>query len=205
VSLFGTAWPHGVIAGFWEEDTPEALFDDVLSWVVIVLAVLAGLFVLIVLVGALLPRRHVAARTSHVGRPPEAVWEVLTDYSLVPTWHKEVVAIDPLPARAGRAVWRQTFKGNYPVLLEVAEATVPRHLAWVIGDEKGPFRGRWDFKLEPADGGCRVILTERGEIPNPFYRFMARLLLDPAKYLERYLQALVGRLGGPAADDDDEP
>jgi uncharacterized protein YndB with AHSA1/START domain len=172
---------------------------DVVYWLLIALGVLAGVFALIAVVGAFLPRRHVVSRALLVGRPPAAVWEVLTDYAAVPSWHKDVVAVERLADRDGRPVWRETYKGNYPILVETAEAVPPCRLVRAIADEKGPFRGSWEFDLEPLDdGGCRVTLTERGEIANPFFRFMARLLMDPAAYLERYQQALARRLVGPA-------
>ena len=55
---------------------------------------------------------------------------------------------------------------------------------------KGPFRGRWEFDIVPREHGSTITITEHGEIPNPFFRFMARMFMDPAMYLELYLKAL---------------
>jgi uncharacterized protein YndB with AHSA1/START domain len=168
---------------------------DVLYWVLIALAILAGIFVLIVLVGSFLSRRHVAARALKTAKSPEEVWQIITDFPTVPTWHKDIKTVERLPDRNGHPVWRETYKGNYPIQLETTEADPPRRLVRTIADEKGPFSGRWEFDLAAADGGCRLTITERGEVSNPFFRFMARLLMDPALYLEMYLRALAARLG----------
>jgi uncharacterized protein YndB with AHSA1/START domain len=172
---------------------------EVFYWVMIALAILVGIFVLIVLIGSFLPRRHVVARTLKTARSPEEVWQVITDYEAVPTWHKDVKAVARLPDRNGHPVWRETYKGNYPIQLEITEAVAPRRLVRAIADEKGPFSGCWEFDMVPEDGGCRVTLTERGDIANPFFRFMARLFMDPALYLVMYLRALAVRLGDQPA------
>jgi uncharacterized protein YndB with AHSA1/START domain len=172
---------------------------EVTDWLLLAVGFVAGIFALVVLVGAFLPRRHVVARAAVLPGSPQAVWEVVTDLAALPSWHKEVVGVERLPDRDERPAWRQTFKGNYPVLVETVASLPPRRVVWAIADEAGPFHGQWEFDLDPYDGGCRVTLTERGEIPNPFFRFMARLLMDPARYLERYLQALAVRQGGAAA------
>jgi uncharacterized protein YndB with AHSA1/START domain len=169
--------------------------DGPLSWLLIALGVLAGVFLLIILAGSVLPRRHVVARALKTTRPVEEVWKVLTDIEALPTWHDGVVSVQRLPDHEGRPVWLEVYRGNYPIRLETTEAVPPRRLVRTVADASGPFRGRWEFDLSPRDGGCRVTLTEHGEVPNPFFRFMARLFMDPALYLEIYLRALAGKLG----------
>jgi len=95
-------------------------------------------------------------------------------------------------------VWRETFVGGYPMRLETVEAAPPRRLVRAIADEKGPFAGRWEIDVAPIDTGCRVTIIEYGDVANPFFRFMARLFMNPAMYLEIYLKALAGKFGEPA-------
>ena len=71
-------------------------------------------------------------------------------------------------------------------------------LVRTIADEKGPFRGRWEYDITAQEQGSKITITEHGEIPNPFFRFMARVFMDPAMYLELYLKALAKKFNEPA-------
>lgn len=168
---------------------------DVITWLLIGAGVLVGVFVLIALVGAFLPRSHDVARSLPTGKCPEAVWQIITDFPSVPSWHKDVTKVERLPDHNGHAVWRETYHGNYPMTLEITEYVEPRRMIRQIADVKGPFSGYWQFDLSPTDAGTVITITEHGEIPNPFFRFMARLFMRPEIYLEAYLKALAGRLG----------
>jgi uncharacterized protein YndB with AHSA1/START domain len=168
---------------------------DVIFWIAIGLGCVIGVLAVIALVGCFLPRFHVAARTLRSKQPPEEVWRIITDFAATPSWHPEVRAVERVPDQQGREIWRETDKRGYPMLLETVEAVPPRHLVRAIGDEDGPFSGQWHFELAPEGSGCRLTLTERGQIPNPFFRFMFRLFMTTTFYLEMYLKALAVRLG----------
>lgn len=172
--------------------------DGILWWVVIGVGALAGILALVTAIGALLPKRHVASRAVRLKQPPEEVWKVVTDFAAAPAWHRAVQQVERLADKDGHEVWRETYAGGYPIVLETKEAVPPRRLVRSIADESGPFTGRWEFALSPEDGGTRVTLTEHGEVRNPFFRFMARAFMDPAAYLELYLKALADRFGEPA-------
>jgi hypothetical protein len=45
-------------------------------------------------------------------------------------------------------------------------------------------------EIVPAEGGCAVTITERGEIYNPVFRFVAHLILGYTGTMEGYLNAL---------------
>jgi len=48
-----------------------------MKWVMLIGGVLVGVVVLVAVVGAMLPVRHVAARTARVGRPPAEVFALV--------------------------------------------------------------------------------------------------------------------------------
>jgi uncharacterized protein YndB with AHSA1/START domain len=168
---------------------------DVLFWVAVGVGCVAGVLAIVALIGCFLPRFHVAARTLKSKRPPEEVWQVISDFAATPTWHPEVKTVERVAAEQGRDIWRETDKRGYPMLLETLEAVPPCRLVRAIGDEDGPFSGQWAFDLVPDGLGCSLTLTERGQIPNPFFRLMFRLFMTPAFYLEMYLKALAVKLG----------
>lgn len=54
--------------------------------VILLLAVVVGLGLMVVLVGFLLPVRHVAMVSVTIPTAPDAVWAVLTDPASYPKW-----------------------------------------------------------------------------------------------------------------------
>jgi uncharacterized protein YndB with AHSA1/START domain len=164
----------------------------------VTVAIVGGVLLLLTIIGAFLPRYHQVSRSVEIKQTPEILWQTITDYAHVPDWHREIVTVEKLPDRAGREVWRETYKGNYPITLETGATEPPRRLVRHIADEKGPFAGRWEFDLAPTAAGCRVTITEHGDIANPFFRFMARLFMNPATYLDMYLEALAEKFNQEA-------
>jgi uncharacterized protein YndB with AHSA1/START domain len=164
-------------------------------WIMVGVGILAGVMLVICVIGSFQPRSHVVTRAITTRQPPDNVWQLITDFAAGPTWRQGIIAVERLPDHDGHAVWRETYKGNYKMTLETTEAAPPHRLVRTIADEKGPFRGRWEFDLSAVEGGSRLAITEHGEIPNPFFRFMARMFMDPAMYLEDYLRALGTKFG----------
>lgn len=156
----------------------------------IILGCLAGLVGLIFLVGSWLPRQHVVARSITLDQSTDTIWRTITDFARVPSWQPRVVKVERLSDQHGRETWSETYKGCPPLILETLESATARRLVRSIADTKKVFSGRWEFDLEPSGGGTRLTITEVGEVPNPFFRFMARAFMDPAKYVEEYLAAL---------------
>ena len=91
-------------------------------WILIGLGSVIGVLALLAVVGCFFPRHHVASRSLRSKRPPEEVWNVVSDYAAVPGWHPEIKKVERLPDRDGHEVWRETDKRGYPVQLETVEA-----------------------------------------------------------------------------------
>ena len=170
----------------------------VLGWIPVLVGVLVGLLVPILVTGMLLPKAHVVSRSLNIHAPPEKIWQVISDFQSVPTWHPGVIRAERLPDRDGREVWRETYKGGHPIKLETTELLPPRRLVRSMADANGPFTGQWEFELTPADEGCRLTITEKGEVARPLSRLVFRWFMSPAMYLEKYLKALAAKFGGAA-------
>jgi hypothetical protein len=164
------------------------------QWALIAVGGLAGLVLLIALIGWMLPQSHVAARRIELKQPPEAVWDVIADFEHGPTWRKGLKSIRREADRDGRPVWTEDGSDG-AIMLERVEATRPTRLVTRIADESLPFGGRWVFEIEPVVGGCRVTITEEGEIYNPIFRCLARFVFGYAGSLESYLKSLGGKFG----------
>ena len=91
---------------------------------------------------------------------PERVWQVLTD----PEWYAEgnngVVRLEGSLALGERVtVYSEVSPGRaFPVAVRVLDA--PQRMVWGSGMPLGLFSGEREFRLDPADGGVRFVMTE---------------------------------------------
>jgi hypothetical protein len=168
-------------------------------WILLPVAVLTSLLFIIIAVGLSIPRQHVASRTLKTGQSPEIVWRVITDYGGQPAWRKDVKSVERLPDKGGHEVWREVYKQGSPITLETAEAVAPNRLVRIIADEGGPFSGRWEYEIKgDGAGGSNLTITERGEVPNPFFRFVSRFLIGHTYFMEKFQKDLAAKFGEEA-------
>jgi hypothetical protein len=124
-----------------------------MKWVAIGVAVLVGLVVVVAIVGAILPRQHLASRTLRVQRTPQDIWPVVTRLSDAST-----------------------------VPVEVVESAPPHRLVTRVTAAEKNFGGTWTITIAPAPEGpgraeSTVTITEDGWVANPIFRFMSRLVI----------------------------
>jgi hypothetical protein len=169
-----------------------------LKWTLIAAGIVAGLLLLVAIIGALLPKGHVASTRISLRASPETVWSVLADFERHPTWRKGLKTMERLPDRRGLPTWRET-SGFGPLTLVVEDFQPPLRMVTRIDDPDLPFGGSWTYQIQPTDLGCDITITEEGEIRNPFFRFMARFIFGYHATLRDYLQSLAVRLGDSSA------
>ena len=61
-----------------------------------------------------------------------------------------------------------------------------------IADPDLPFGGTWTYELKPDGGGTQLVITERGEVYNPIFRFMSRFVFSHTATMERFVASLKG-------------
>jgi hypothetical protein len=162
-----------------------------MKWLLLVALVLAGILVLITVVGALLPKKHSVARTVPLGQPAETVWNLISG---PPTWRPDVRSFEELPAHDGHRMWRETDKRGQTVTYEAIESTAPHRLVVRIADPKLPFGGTWTYEITPAAQSCSLTITEDGEVYNPIFRFVSRFIMGQTATLDAYIKALNAKL-----------
>jgi hypothetical protein len=168
----------------------EIAMDDLGFWILVSVGIVLGAMLLIVIAGSFMSRSHKVTRAITLKQTPDAVWAVLVDFVNSPSWHSELAKVERMPDRNGHEVWKEIDKSNYGMFLETMEATPTTRLVRALVDDKGPFTGRWEFGIAPTETGCRLTITESGEIGNPFFRFIFRLTQKPEYYVELYLKEL---------------
>lgn len=166
----------------------------------VIVGVLAGIFLLIALIGSILPADHVVSRTLSLSRPPAEVWKVIRDYQGMAFWHPDLTSIKRLADRNGHEVWEESYGRNMIIPLETITEEPQRRLVRRIADDKLPFGGEWEYVITPStDGGCKLTVTERGTVRNPIFRFISRFVMGHASTIEGYLGALADHFGEPAS------
>jgi Polyketide cyclase / dehydrase and lipid transport len=148
---------------------------------------LVGAAFMVVLIGFLLPKQHVASRAIALRRKPADVFQLISDFQAAPSWRSDVKQIELLPPSEGHIRYRE--KGaDGTITMEIVESNPPARMITRIADKGLPFGGIWIFDISPTVAGCRLNITERGEIYNPVFRFVSRFLMGYHRTLDAYLQ-----------------
>lgn len=164
-----------------------------MKWLLWGVGAIAALAVLIAIIGAALPKEHVATRRARYNQKPEILWAVITGPQ---DWRQAQIAkYEQLPDRDGRRSWKETDKRGDAITYEAFEAIAPSRYVTRIADPSLPFGGRWVFSLKPGAGGTEVTITEEGEIYNIIFRALAKLVFGYTSNLEAYLKALGSKFG----------
>jgi uncharacterized protein YndB with AHSA1/START domain len=162
-----------------------------MKWLILSAVSLAGVVVLVILIGALLPRKHAVARSVSLPRPPEAVWNLITG---PPTWRPDIQGYQELPVSNGHRMWRETDQHGQTITFEAVEVVPPRRMVTRIADPKLPFGGSWTYEITPTSSGCSLTITENGEVYNPLFRFASRFIIGHTATIDAYIKALTAKL-----------
>ncbi|HEY6306118.1 MAG TPA: SRPBCC family protein [Candidatus Angelobacter sp.] len=161
------------------------------KWLILVALVLAGTVLLVILIGALLPRKHVVSRSVSLPRQPEVVWDLITG---PPAWRPDIQGYQELPASNDHRMWRETDQHGQTITFEAVEVLPPRRLVTHIADPKLPFGGSWTYEITPTGTGCSLTITENGEVYNPLFRFVSRFIIGHTAAIDAYIKALTAKL-----------
>ena len=158
----------------------------------IALYVFAALVIVVLIVTAIgyaLPQGHVASVETRLTPPPNAVFSRIADPAGYPQWRRDLSRVDVLATSPLK--WREHGKDD-PLTFEVVESRPPDRLVVRIADPDLPFGGTWTYELKPDGSGTHFVITERGEVYNPIFRFMSRFVFSQTATMERFVVALKG-------------
>ena len=154
---------------------------------------IAGLMALAVavvaIVGALLPRAHQASRSVVIAAPPEDVYRTVADFANAPAWRADAKRVEIL----GRVNGRLRFKehgAHGAVTYEVTEEKPPQMLTTEIIDRNLGYSGSWTYTFAPEGPGTRVTITEKGDVSNVIFRFMARFVFGYTRSMDAFLASM---------------
>lgn len=165
-----------------------------MRWTLWTFVALASVVVLILVIGWLLPKDHIATRMGRYRQSPETIWGAITDLDAMPSWREGLKSMKRLPDRNGLpANIEFTTSGEIP--MDTIEMVPPRKLVRRIAGSNLPFGGTWTFEIEPVADGATLRITENGYVTNPVFRFVSRFVLGYTGEMEKYLRSLAKKFG----------
>lgn len=164
------------------------------------LYVLVGVLVVVILlggvaaiIGARLPKAHVASGSRVLRQPPDQVYAVARNFKDAPSWRSDLSRIEVSEGPGGQVQFREHGKHgtvNYGLMEDVpGQRMVTRILDTDLG-----YSGSWTYTFAPSGAGTQLTITENGEVSNVLFRFMSRYLFSQTATIEAYLTALERRL-----------
>jgi len=160
----------------------------------ILVAAVIALVLVVLLIGAALPREHVVSRHAVLHRSADELYKVVRDFHSAPTWRPDLERVEVIPASDNRVRFREHGK-NGAVTYELVEDQPDKEMVTRIVDEDLGYSGTWTYSFTKEADGIRVEITERGDVPNILFRFMSRFVFGHSATIEQYLAALSRRFG----------
>jgi hypothetical protein len=167
-----------------------------MKWFLLILGALVVLVAVMAIVGALLPRDHVATRAATFRQPPAVLFAAVRDFAALPSWRTDLKSVELLPPRNGAACYREVSRHG-PVTYVMREERIGEKLVLEIADENLPYGGTWTFEFRAAPGGAELSITERGFVKNGVFRFLARFVFSHTSTMEGYLRDLAKKFSEP--------
>lgn len=147
-----------------------------MKWILIIAVILLLPILVMLVAGLLQPVKHSVTRSIHLNQKPEVVFALLADTTNLPSWSSTVASVEPLSARDGKPAVQCTLKwGRMQMIMTQSECAPPSRLVTIMSKPGGAVLGTWTYQITPDAEGCRVALTEEGELKNPFFQLMARM------------------------------
>jgi hypothetical protein len=153
-----------------------------MKWFLLIIGILAFLLLVVLVIGYLLPVKHMASIRVSVNAAPDAVWKRITDIKEYPSWRKDLVSVQAI----SDTEWIEVDKDKQRLPMKIMALEPKRRMVSQINDRNLPFGGTWEFILEPRGNTTEVSITENGEVYNPIFRFVSKFIMGHTATLKKY-------------------
>jgi hypothetical protein len=137
-----------------------------MKWILLGIAAIGAVVALVAVIGATLPRNHVASRSLAVRRSPEEIWPV---------------------------IMQATASSGVPV--DVIQSDPPRRQVTRVKDTEKMFGGTWTITVTPTAAGGTLTITEDGWVGNPIFRFVSRYVMGHHATMDGMLKEVAKKFG----------
>jgi uncharacterized protein YndB with AHSA1/START domain len=167
-----------------------------LKWALLVVLGLAAFVGLLALIGTFLPKGHRASRTAVYPASPATVFGTISDFARFPEWRSDVKTVELLPDDGHGTCFREHGKqGTVSYRVEAREPD--SRLVTRIDDLSLPYGGTWTLEVKPVPEGTSLTITEDGEVYNPLFRVLSKVVFSPYTTIDTYQADLRKRLSAP--------
>jgi len=146
-----------------------------MKWLIIVAAIVFALAILVVAIGLLLPKDHIARSEALMDAPPDHVAALIREVEGQPRWRTGVTRIEVLN-RTSNGLLYVEHSNQGAIRFNFAEEVPGRRFRSVIADPDLPFGGSWSIDISHRGSGTLVAIEERGSVSNPIFRFFSALV-----------------------------
>lgn len=160
----------------------------------IILGIVFALIIAILLIGAILPKNHIASRQIVLHRSPSEVYQTVRDFSAAPAWRPDLQRVEMIDGTDGRVRFREYGKQD-TITYDLLEDRPDEKIVTRIADLDLGFSGSWTYTFTKEAESTRVRITEAGEVSNILFRFVSRFVFGHTATMEKYLTALGKKLG----------
>jgi hypothetical protein len=150
-------------------------------------AVVVLLVIAVILIGSLLPKRHVISRSASYRATPDQLFRLIAGRQ---NWRPDVLHCEAVPDTDGRELTRETTRDGNTITYEMLDRVPDRLMKRRIATPNLPYSGSWIYSLEPGGESTVVRITEDGEVYNPVFRFVSRFVFGHTHTMDAYLHAL---------------
>jgi len=158
-----------------------------MTYVLIITGVIAALLISVLVIGYLLPVKHVAGVRAVLDCSVERLWRRLTEFSEYPDWRRGLKQV----TRVNDDTWNETDQSGDSISYQSVEILPKRRFVRRIANKDLPFGGTWTIELaELGPKKTRVNISEAGEIYNPVFRFVSRFITGRHGSMSAFMEDL---------------
>jgi uncharacterized protein YndB with AHSA1/START domain len=155
------------------------------KWIIRALVILGLVILAMVITGTILPEKHTATASREFQSDPDEVWKVLTDFAHWPEWRSDLREI-----RVSANTFTEISSDDEEIEFRIEDFQTPERMVTRIITPDLPFGGSWTYELTPTGNGCRLTITENGEVYNALFRFMSKYMFGHTATMEQFLEDL---------------
>jgi hypothetical protein len=160
----------------------------------LIVAVVFALILAVLVIGALLPKSHLASRQIILHRSPDEVYQTVRDFSAAPSWRPDLERVEMIATADNHVRFREHGEQG-GITYDLIEDRPGEKIVTRIADLDLGYSGAWTYTFTKEVESTRVQITESGEVSNILFRFLSRFVFGHTGTMEKYLTALGKKFG----------